>query len=235
MQGPPQGPCSFFKVTQFTAHIRAYLEPTPVPIQVETTYMSKGARGVRYAEIEREHYGVRVNVVLDFDGGTRRDVSTGIPLLDELLKLMAYYGRFDLGIVVENDGSKHRVIEAIADALGTAFRDALTETEPCNRVGDALVPAEGSLVQVALDFCGQGHAYLDLGMKDSEIGGLSTQNCTHFLNRMAVGGGIALHVRKLSGELDRQICEATFRGIGLALHRATHRMEHAGGNRSEYR
>lgn len=197
--------------------------------------MSKGARGVRYAEIEREHYGVRVNVVLDFDGGTRRDVNTGIPLLDELLKLMAYYGRFDLGIVVENDGSKHRIIEAIGDSLGTAFRDALTETEPCNRVGDALVPAESVLVQVALDFCGQGHAYLELGLQHSEIGGLTMQNCTHFLSRMATSGGIALHARKLAGDLDRQVCEATFRGIGLALHRATHRMENSTGTRTEFR
>ena len=185
--------------------------------------MSKGARGVRYAEIDRETTETRVHVVLDLDGGTKQDLATGIPFFDHMLELMAFHGHFDLGVEAEGDlgVDDHHTVEDVGIFIGKAFREALADTDPIVRFGSGHTPMDEALVLTALDFSGRGLHYFEGGFKSDRIGQLSTQSIPEFFRAFASHAGVTLHQKVLSGVNDHHVAEALFKGLGRALFEAT--------------
>ncbi|MFQ3677676.1 MAG: imidazoleglycerol-phosphate dehydratase HisB [Fimbriimonadaceae bacterium] len=171
---------------------------------------------MRYAEVDRETAETRVQVVLDLDGGTRQDVSTGVPFLNHMLALMAFHGRFDLGVTAEGDldVDDHHVVEDVGIVLGQAFRAAM--------------PMDEALVLVAVDVSGRGAVYFDVPWQREKLGALATENVREFLKGLATHAGITIHVRKLAGENDHHVCEAIFKGLGRALREALSPSDRAG-------
>ncbi|MCX7800344.1 MAG: imidazoleglycerol-phosphate dehydratase HisB [Fimbriimonadales bacterium] len=192
--------------------------------------MSQSAKGVRFAELYRETKETRVSVVVDLDGGSKQDVSTGIGFLDHMLALLAFHGRLDVGIDAEGDlhVDDHHTAEDVGIVLGRAIRDALQDSDPIERFGEALVPMDEALVQIALDFSGRGMLFFHHDFRRERVGELSTECVREFLRAVAAHGGITLHVRVLAGENDHHVIEAVFKGVGLALHRATRRSDRPG-------
>lgn len=192
--------------------------------------MSKGSPHVRYAEIERETTETKVSVVLDLDGGQRRDVSTGIGFLDHMLQLMAFHGQFNLGVTADGDleVDDHHTVEDVGITLGQAFRMALAEVSAIQRYGDLLSPMDDALVAVALDISGRGMAFVDLPFRREALGGLATENVSEFLKAFATNAGMTIHVRRMAGENEHHVCEAVFKGLGRALHAATRASERPG-------
>ncbi|MBL8088305.1 MAG: imidazoleglycerol-phosphate dehydratase HisB [Chthonomonas sp.] len=189
--------------------------------------MSKGTPGVRYAEVERESKETRVQVVLDFDGGTRRDVSTGVGFFDHMLQLMAFHGHFDLGVKAEGDThvDDHHTVEDVGIVLGKAIRIALEESNAIERYGDVASPMDEALVLIALDICGRGQLHYDLQFTRTEIGAMATENIKEFFRALCQHAGITLHIDMLRGNNDHHIAEATFKGFGRALRRAVERTD----------
>lgn len=186
--------------------------------------MSKGARGVRYAEVDRETAETRVHVVLDLDGGTKQDIATGIAFFDHMLELMAFHGRFDLGIEAEGDlgVDDHHTVEDVGIVLGRAFREALADTGPIVRYGSNMTPMDEALVMTAVDFSGRGLHFIDAAFTADRIGQLSTQAIPEFFRALSMHSGMTLHQRVLAGVNDHHIAEAMFKGLGLAILQATH-------------
>jgi imidazoleglycerol-phosphate dehydratase len=193
--------------------------------------MSKTAAGVRYAEIFRETSETRIQVVLDLDGGTRQDISTGIGFFDHMLAQLAFHGQIDLGISAEGDLhiDDHHTVEDVGITLGQAFRQALAEDMGIVRYGSNMTPMDESLVLVALDISGRGGLYYDVAFRRDKIGDLATECVREFLKAFAHHSHTTLHVRKMAGENDHHICEAIFKGLGRALLQATAKAERRGG------
>lgn len=185
--------------------------------------MSKGARGVRYAEMDRETKETRVHVVLDLDGGTKQDIATGVPFFDHMLELMAFHGRFDLGIEAEGDlgVDDHHTVEDVGIVLGKAFRGALTDTDPIARYGSVHTPMDEALVLNAIDFSGRGMYVFEGEFRSDRIGQMSTQAIPEFFRAFATHAGLTLHQRVERGANDHHIAEALFKGLGMALREAT--------------
>lgn len=194
--------------------------------------MSKGTPGVRYAEVERETSETRVQVVLDFDGGTKQDISTGIPFFDHMLELLAFHGLADLGVNAEGDleVDDHHLVEDVGIVFGQAIREALRETEQVSRFGSSHTPMDEALALVAIDMSGRGHLYFDVPFKRDKIGTLSTECIREFFKALTLHAGITAHIRLIAGENDHHICEAVFKGFGRALSAATRLGERAGVN-----
>jgi imidazoleglycerol-phosphate dehydratase len=192
--------------------------------------MSQGAKGVRFSELYRETKETRVSVVVDLDGGSKQDVSTGIGFFDHMLVLLAFHGRLDVGINAEGDlhVDDHHTSEDVGIVFGRAFRDALQDSEPIERFGEATVPMDEALVHVALDVSGRGMLFFRHDFRRERVGDLSTECVREFLRAFAAHAGITLHVRVLAGENDHHIIEAVFKAVGVALHRATRRSERLG-------
>lgn len=197
--------------------------------------MSKATPGVRYAEVERETRATRVQVVLDLDGGSRRDISTGIHFFDHMLSEMAFHGQFDVGVVAEGDleVDDHHTAVDVGIVLGQAIAQAIEADASIIRFGDATVPCEDALVAVAVDLNGQGSCYSDLRFERDRIGGLSGQSVDAFLKAFAINAQMTLHVRGLAGINDHHVCEAAFKGLGLAIRDAIVRTERRGNSASK--
>ncbi len=193
--------------------------------------MSKDAPNVRYAEIDRVTRETNIHVVVDLDGGTRRDVQTGVPFFDHMLHQLAFYGCIDLGVSAEGDLhiDDHHTVEDVGICLGRGIRSALENSPSIERFGSAHGVMDESLVLVAMDISGRGMLTWDCPWTREKIGGLSTENVREFFRAFTQHSGITLHIQKLAGENDHHVCEAIFKGFGLALCRAVTRNERRGG------
>jgi imidazoleglycerol-phosphate dehydratase len=185
--------------------------------------MSKSTPGVRYAEVDRETRETRVQVVLDLDGGSRRDISTGIGFFDHMLTLMAFHGCMDLGVEAEGDTNvdDHHTVEDVGIVLGRAIDQALEGGDNIVRYGSISMPMDEALVLSAVDVSGRGQVFSDVAFKRDKLGELSTENVHEFFRAVAINARVTVHFRMLAGVNDHHICEAMFKGFGLALNQAT--------------
>jgi imidazoleglycerol-phosphate dehydratase len=180
-------------------------------------------RQPRTAHVRRDTRESRVEVLLNLDGSGQASISTGIGFLDHMLDSFARHSRFDLTISAEGDlhVDQHHTTEDVGITLGQTLHQALGERRGIRRFGDAVVPLDEALAQVAIDLGGRPWASIDLPFRGTQIGGLSTELIPHLLQSFAVDGHFALHVRLLAGENDHHRAEATFKALARAMDDAT--------------
>jgi imidazoleglycerol-phosphate dehydratase len=181
----------------------------------------------RTARVERVTKESSVLVELDLDGTGRTQVSTGVGFYDHMLAQVGRHGLIDLAVTTTGDldVDAHHSVEDTAIALGQALREALGDKAGIRRFGDALVPLDETLVQVALDlagrpYCvhtgeptGQEYALMGVGQTVPYIGSLTR----HVLETLAHTAALALHVRVLAGRDPHHVVEAQFKALGRAL------------------
>jgi imidazoleglycerol-phosphate dehydratase len=185
----------------------------------------------RTAHVQRQTRESRVDVELNLDGSGRGDVVTGIGFLDHMLDSLARHARFDLTVRAEGDlhVDQHHTAEDVGITLSQALDQALGERRAIRRFGDATVPLDEALAQVAVDLGGRGWASIDLPFRSAMIGGLSTEMIPHLLQSFATDGRFSLHVRLLAGDNDHHRAEATFKALARALDDATRPDPRLGG------
>ena len=177
----------------------------------------------RTAHVKRETRESSVEVALNVDGSGRGDVATGIGFLDHMLDSLARHARFDLTVRASGDlhVDQHHTAEDVGLTLGQALDRALGERRAIRRFGDAVVPLDEALAQVAVDLGGRGWASIDLPFRGTQIGDFSAELIPHVLQSFATEGRFAMHVRLLAGENDHHRAEATFKALARALDDAT--------------
>lgn len=188
--------------------------------------MSKNVPSVRYAEVDRETAETTIHAVLDLDGGSRQDISSGVGFFDHMLHQMAFHGFLNLGITVEGDldVDDHHTIEDVGIVIGQAIREAI-QGGAVERYASNHTPMDEALVLVALDISGRGMVTFECEFRRESIGGMSTECVREFFRSLCAHAGITLHIHKLAGLNDHHVCEAIFKGFGRALHAATRKVE----------
>jgi imidazoleglycerol-phosphate dehydratase len=177
----------------------------------------------RTASISRATSESSVELTLDLDGTGTSDVSTGVPFYDHMLASLAKHSLIDLTVSAQGDThvDAHHSVEDVAIVLGQALREALGDKSGIRRFGDALVPLDEALVQVAVDVAGRPycvHTGEPAGQEYALIGGHYAGSLTrHVLETLAFHAQIALHVRVLSGRDPHHVVEAQFKAIARAL------------------
>jgi imidazoleglycerol-phosphate dehydratase len=169
--------------------------------------------------MRRETRETKVDVRLDLDGSGRTNVATGVAMLDHLLEQVGRHGLIDITIKATGDldTGPHHTVEDVALGVGRAVDQALGDRTGVARMGDALVPLDEALAQVALDLSGRGYASLDLSWAGERIGDLPTDMVGHILWTLASEARMTLHARILSGANDHHKAEALFKALGRAL------------------
>jgi imidazoleglycerol-phosphate dehydratase len=177
----------------------------------------------RTGHVRRQTRETCVEVTLNVDGSGRADITTGIGFLDHMLESLTRHSRFDLTLKAEGDlhVDQHHTAEDVGIGLGQALDRALGARTAIRRFGDAAVPLDEALAQVAVDLGGRGWASIDLPFKNATIGGLSSEMIPHLLQSFAMDGRFGLHVRLLAGDNDHHRAEATFKALARALDDAT--------------
>jgi imidazoleglycerol-phosphate dehydratase len=154
--------------------------------------------------------GVRVQ-----PGGGPTNIETGVPVLDHLLALMAHYARFGLALQVE-PGSADLEVAAAGTALGEGLAGSL-RADGALGYGSAFMLVSEALAQVSLEASDNPLVVSNVDLSEARIGGLASDLVARFLQRLAEGAGLTLHVRLVNGSDTQHVLEAIFKALGVAL------------------
>ncbi len=179
----------------------------------------------RTARVARTTKESDVLVELDLDGAGKTDICTGVPFYDHMLAQLGKHGGLDLSVRTTGDldVDAHHTVEDTALALGQALREALGDKGGIRRFGDALVPLDESLVQVAVDLSGRPYLVHDEPEMVALIGSYDTTLTRHIFESLVASAQICLHVRVISGRNAHHIVEAQFKAFARALRVAVQR------------
>ncbi|HEU0132409.1 MAG TPA: imidazoleglycerol-phosphate dehydratase HisB [Mycobacteriales bacterium] len=173
----------------------------------------------RTATVSRVTGETSVAVTLDLDGTGATDVATGVPFYDHMLAQLGKHAAFDLTVKTEGDThvDAHHTVEDTAIALGQALREALGDKAGIRRFGDALVPLDETLVQVAVDLSGRPYVVHEEPDLVELIGSYDTTLTRHVFESFANAAQVCLHVRVLAGRNAHHVVEAQFKAVARAL------------------
>ena len=186
----------------------------------------------RAGRAERLTSETQVSVELDLDGIGKVDVATGVPFFDHMLDQLGRHGSLNLSVRASGDieVDAHHTVEDTAIVLGEALRQALGDKSGITRFGNALVPLDETLVQVAVDLSGRPYVvHREPDGMAPLIGSYDTTLTRHFFESLAMSAGICLHVLVLSGRNPHHIVEAQFKAVARALRSAAAADPRAGG------
>ncbi|MCC8194508.1 MAG: imidazoleglycerol-phosphate dehydratase, partial [Deltaproteobacteria bacterium] len=140
-----------------------------------------------------------------------------------MLTLLAFWAGFDLTLECRGDldVDAHHTVEDVALCLGQALLEALGERKGIARVGNAKVPMDESMADVAVDLSGR--PFLVLRGDDllpGTIAGEERALWHEFFKSFASGARMNLHVSFLYGSNGHHLLESACKGLGLALRSA---------------
>jgi imidazoleglycerol-phosphate dehydratase len=178
--------------------------------------------GSRSGKVRRKTKEVDVEVRLVVDGKGNASADTGIPFFDHMLEQLGKHAGFDLTVKALGDlkVDAHHTVEDTGLAIGDALRKSLGARGGIARFGDALVPLDESLLQVALDLSSRPFVVHEVDAKTKMIGTFDTRLAEEFVRAFAQAAGATIHVRMLAGKNPHHIVEAEFKALAQALRKA---------------
>ncbi len=173
----------------------------------------------RTARVQRTTKESDVLVEVDLDGTGEASVQTGVPFYDHMLTALGKHAGLDLTVrtVGDLEVDAHHTVEDTSLALGKAIREALGDKTGIRRYGDALVPLDEALVQVAVDLSGRPYLVHHEPDLVELIGTYDTTLTRHIFESIVAEARITLHVRVLEGRNAHHVVEAQFKAVARAL------------------
>ncbi len=173
----------------------------------------------RQAKIERKTAETQVCLTLELDGEGKWSGATGVGFLDHMLELFARHGHIDLSVEATGDTGvdDHHTTEDVGICLGQALAQALGDRSGIRRFGDATLPMDEALAQVAVDLGGRPHFVFNVEFESEKIGNFDTSLVEECLSALAVHGKMNLHVRVPYGKNAHHVVEAIFKALARAL------------------
>ncbi len=166
--------------------------------------------------LARETKETKIMVSLSTSGSAICDISTGIKLLDEMLRNLAEAASFDLAVKAAGDlkTGDHHTTEDVGITLGSVLAKLAN-----NGIGSTMVPSGECLAMAAIRLGEPGYKG-DFKFRAQELDGMSLENIEHFLRALAYNGRFTLHIKAEGGD-DRSKIEAISAAVGRALKSAT--------------
>jgi imidazoleglycerol-phosphate dehydratase len=149
------------------------------------------------------------------------NVTTGVPVLDHLVGLLARYASLDVALEVAPESAEAEVAAA-GKALGAALYEVLRSGDASGR-GFAVLPVDEALAHVTLEVADHALVKSNVDLSDQRLGGLAADPVAIFLEELSAGAGIVLHVRLIEGRETEHVLEAIFKALGVALGQAARR------------
>ena len=174
---------------------------------------------MRKARVERTTKESSVLVELNLDGSGQVSVETGVPFFDHMMSQLGKHSGIDLTINSKGDVEvdSHHTVEDTALAFGQALREALGDKSGIRRFGDALVPIDESLTQVAIDLSGRPYLVYRQPEIVELIGTFDTTLGKHIWESIVAEARIAIHIRVLEGRNAHHVFESQFKAVARAL------------------
>jgi imidazoleglycerol-phosphate dehydratase len=172
----------------------------------------------RIAQIERNTKETSIKCLVNLDGTGKRSIKTNEPFLNHMLDQLSKHSSIDLDLSGKGDVEidSHHLSEDCGIVIGQAIVKALGDKKGIKRFGSAGVLDE-ALVRVVLDFSGRTYCDVNLKLNTKKVGTFDTELVEEFLNGLARGAVMTLHVDQLKGKNTHHVIEAVFKGLALAL------------------
>lgn len=174
---------------------------------------------MRTARVERSTKESSVLVEINLDGTGNVSVETGVPFFDHMMSQLGKHSGIDLTIKTKGDieVDSHHTVEDTSLAFGQALREALGDKAGIRRFGDALVPIDESLTQVAIDLSGRPYLVYRQPEIVELIGTFDTTLGKHIWESIVAEARIAIHIRVLEGRNAHHVFESQFKAVARAL------------------
>jgi len=174
---------------------------------------------MRTARVERTTKESSVLVEINLDGNGNVSVDTGVPFFDHMMSQLGKHSGIDLTIKTKGDieVDSHHTVEDTSLAFGQALREALGDKSGIRRFGDALVPIDESLTQVAIDLSGRPYLVYRQPEIVELIGTFDTTLGKHIWESIVAEARIAIHIRVLEGRNAHHVFESQFKAVARAL------------------
>jgi imidazoleglycerol-phosphate dehydratase len=181
-----------------------------------------GAGRGRSARVERSTKETSIAVTVNLDGSGRYDVATGIGFLDHMLEQLSRHSLIDITVRAKGDLhiDYHHTTEDTGIALGEAVSKALGERIGITRYGEALIPMDETLTQVALDASNRPYLIWKVNLSKPKLGEMDTELFKEWFQAFAQNAGLTLHIWNHYGENNHHIVESCFKGLARALRQA---------------
>ena len=177
----------------------------------------------RVATLERRTKETQILVTLNLDGTGQSECSTGIGFFDHMLDGFAKHGLFDLTVQCKGDldVDTHHTIEDVGIVLGEAIKQAVGDKKGIKRYGHFALTMDETLILCAIDLSGRPYYVSDIQYTAERIGDLETEMFVEFFYAISYSAAMNLHFKKINGENNHHIAEASFKSFAKALDMAT--------------
>lgn len=184
--------------------------------------MTKQSPQRRKATVSRRTTETQIELSLDIDGTGEVAADTGVGFLDHMLDHLGKHSMCDLTVKAVGDleVDDHHSTEDVGLCLGQALAQCLGDKGGIRRYGAASVPMDEALANVSLDLSGRASVIFTVQFIGEKIGTFDVQLVEEFLRRMALAGGLNMHVSVPTGTNDHHIAEAIFKAFAQALRQA---------------
>ena len=165
--------------------------------------------------------GTQTGVRVELASEGSASVATGLPVLDHLIGELARTGRLRLSLEVATGSaddnmqlSKKRA--AAGRGLGEALAGPLRSSGASGR-GWAWLPADEALAGAILEVSDEPHVASNVDFSGQRVGGLESDLVARFLEELAAGAGLNIHIRVLEGKDPEHVLGAIFKALGAAI------------------
>jgi imidazoleglycerol-phosphate dehydratase len=148
--------------------------------------------------------------------GDGSSVSTGLGVLDHLLGELAGAARLRVAIEVA-PGAVDQAVAAAGRSMGEAIAPLLRAPGAAGR-GFAWLPADEALAGAVIEVSAKPLVVSNADF--SGVGGLRSDVVAVFLEELAAGAGLNVHIRVLEGRDPQNVLSAIFKALGAAIGQA---------------
>jgi len=148
--------------------------------------------------------------------GEGASVSTGLGVLDHLLGELARTARLSL-VLEAAPGAVDQALAGAGRSMGEAIGPLLREPGATGH-GFAWLPADEALAGVVLEVSER--PLVASNADFSGVGGLRSDVVAVFLEELANGAGLNIHIRVLEGKDPQNVLSAIFKALGAAIGQA---------------
>ncbi|MCK6258571.1 imidazoleglycerol-phosphate dehydratase HisB [Fictibacillus sp. KIGAM418] len=177
----------------------------------------------RTYSIERNTKETQIALEFSIDGEGQSDIDTPVPFLNHMLDGFTRHGLFNLSVKATGDTEidDHHTTEDVGICLGTAIKEALGDKKGIKRYGNAFVPMDETLAQVAIDLSNRPHLEFRAEFPSQKVGTFDTELVHEFFWKLALEARMNLHVIVHYGTNTHHMIEAVFKAFAKALDEAT--------------
>jgi imidazoleglycerol-phosphate dehydratase len=177
---------------------------------------------MRTAQIERKTRETEISATVNLDGTGAFAIATGIGFLDHMLESFSKHSLIDVKLSAKGDlhTDFHHTTEDTGIVLGQAVAKALGDLAGIRRFGQALIPMDETLTQVALDVSKRPYLVWKVDIPTARLGEMDTQLFKEWFHAFALNAGVTLHVVTLYGANSHHIVESCYKGLARALRQA---------------